>query len=239
MCLDLLNLMSFLAETRSRLRAANVEHVLRYFEKLASHPKVNSAKLCIAGHSAGGAIAIESVCALLEANKSPPHSLLLLDAVPWLSTLKRADLQSSKFTVPLPINVSADHPSETVCVASLRGEPGSWNANGLILEALARSFGKGACDVKIMGARHGDFMCPEGGRFGGLMQCAMKVIGLTSNARIQDDIEALIVAFVQSSLQGSPAYAEAHSRLSKDVVIRMVDPTKVTDMRKNLPSFLR
>ena len=242
LCIDLLPLMSLNLKRRIELRAANVIHILAEWNRLAAHPRVDAANMCLAGHSAGGALAIESVCSMIETKQGKlPRALLLLDAVPWLSTLKRLDKYAKYFIAPLPGNVRGDHPADVVVVASFRGTPGRWNANGLVLEALARGFTGPCSDVRILHAGHGDFMYPAGGRFGCFMGFVLKLAGLTSSTRIQDDIEDLVVAFVESAVGGKlpEAFGNMASKLNKDIAINMVTSDSVKDMRSNLPSFLQ
>ena len=138
--------------------------------------------------------------------------------------------------------------SPTSCVvASLRGEPTSFNANGLILEQLSRGIGKSdsSTDIRILGARHGDFMSGNEEDYadgvGGIIGNAMQCIGLFSKREVRLCIQELILAFCTSLLEIAPdAYATKVDELLR---AGLVDVKQINDSLpsrlSNLPYFIK
>lgn len=138
--------------------------------------------------------------------------------------------------------------NQTSCVvASLRGEPTSFNAHGLVLELLARGIGKSnsSTDIRILGARHGDFMSGNEEDYadgvGGLIGNAMQCIGLFSNREVRLCIQELILAFCSSLLDIAPdAYI---TKVDELIHAGMISVTQI-DHRfpsrlANLPYFIK
>jgi len=252
MCLDLLPLASRLLERRLELRALNVVHITAAWTRLSGLAQVDDERMCLAGHSAGGALALETACALLEQNHaSLPRAVLLLDAVPWLSTLRRVDTQAHRFASLSPSGLEAGLPSrhDVVLVASIRGAPGAWNAHGLVLEVIARGLrasadagnaADGGFDILVRRAGHGDFLSPAGGRFSWATALLLKALWLTSDTATQDAVQDLAVACVESALSVAPrALADACMAHASAVDARECPSRAVKDMRQGLPVFLR
>jgi hypothetical protein len=151
------------------------------------------------------------------------------------------------FNALVPKEIKGDHPEDVCVVASLRGEPSSYNAYNLILEQLARGMGnsKSSCDIRIRTARHGDFMSADEkdptvgvtGAVGTVMQC----VGLFSNSRVRSDIQHLILGFLQSVLGINPAaYAQKieEMKLANTLTEEHVDGS-LPSRRDQLPRFLQ
>ena len=163
-----------------------------------------------------------------------------------MSTLDKGAAANS-LIAPNPSTIDGTHSKDVCIVASLRGEPSSYNAYGLIMEQLARGIGasKSSCDVRIVSARHGDFMCSSETDLSvgvhGLMGSCMQCIGLFSNSRVRSDIQDLTLAFVLSVLGENPsAYSTKISEIegSKRLVVGQIDAS-LRSMRDNLPRFLQ
>lgn len=97
---------------------------------------VDPSRQALAGHSAGGALSLEAA-ACSQQTEHPVAALVLLDAVPWMSTMSAAQ------ELDLP------------AIASFRSEPSSCNAQGLVREAL-RELPNAVEDILIVGATHCD-----------------------------------------------------------------------------------
>jgi dienelactone hydrolase len=97
---------------------------------------VDPQRQALAGHSAGGALSLEAT-AWSQQTEHPVTALVLLDAVPWRSTISAAR--------------ELDLPS----IASFRSEPSSCNAQGSVREAL-RELPNAVEDILIVGATHCD-----------------------------------------------------------------------------------
>ena len=96
------------------------------------HGLVDPARIALAGHSAGGAVAFEAA-----EGESGIRAVVLLDAVPWQRTLDTA------------------REMKVEALASLRSEPSGCNGDGSVLHLLPRlSFP--TTDVRIVGGTHCD-----------------------------------------------------------------------------------
>ncbi len=126
-------------------REQNIEITLDHLEWLVTRSEtpgdplaglVDPRRLGLAGHSAGGALAFEAA-ARSQLTGLPVRALLLLDAVPWRSTLEAAD-----GLAPLAL-------------ASLRSEPSACNAEGSVRGLLG-----GLCfpvdDLRLVDGTHCD-----------------------------------------------------------------------------------
>lgn len=129
-------------------RDANISLTLEHLEWLRMRGRtpgdrldglVDPSRMALAGHSAGGAVSLEAAACSQETDH-PVTALVLLDAVPWPSTVGAA----RNLTVPE--------------VASFRSEPSPCNAQGSIRDAL-RELPFAVEDVLIVNATHCD---PEG-----------------------------------------------------------------------------
>lgn len=102
--------------------------------------------LALVGFSAGGAISIEACIELRRLSSCRPPTLLLLDAVPWPSTLSLAS--------ELPVAVCA--------ICSLRAEPSAYNDHGKIGQLLrtveeSDSPPSECVNLQLVGSKHVDF----------------------------------------------------------------------------------
>lgn len=97
---------------------------------------VDNGRIALAGHSAGGAISLEAARDLQAAGR-PPAALVLLDAVPYNSTIDDAGTLD-----PLPM-------------LSLRSEPHPCNSDGSVGEVIA-ALSFPIEDILIEGATHCD-----------------------------------------------------------------------------------
>lgn len=132
-------------------------------------------------------------------------------------------------------------------VASIRGDPSSWNAYNLILEQLARGMGtsNSSFDIHIKSARHGDFMCNDvndiAGGVKGIMGKLMYCIGLFSNDDVRKTIQQLVVLFCEGILvnKDSSKFAEHLDELKQkgEVLTAQIDKT-FPDRKGKLPRFL-
>jgi pimeloyl-ACP methyl ester carboxylesterase len=93
-------------------------------------------RMALAGHSAGGAVSFEATTELQRSGMGP-LALVLLDAVPYASTLAKAPALE-----PLPL-------------LSLRSEPGACNANASVGRLVERMTFV-VSDLRIVGATHCD-----------------------------------------------------------------------------------
>ena len=246
---DMLPLMSFFKETRLKLREANVQAILSYIQWLKENKneRIDTTRILLSGHSAGGAVAFETAVYLTN---NEIVGVLLLDAVPWISTLDKG-MSCSHLTAPGYKEVTSPLLNKVI-VMSFRGEPTSFNADGLVLELLARSIQKDAAsfDLKIISARHGDFISssptsqssPADGK---ILNMIMNCLGLFSpNVKIREHIQNLIVSFCQSVLfkDGAQKLAfenQVEAMLKEKVIeIGQVDQT-LPSKREKLPPFLQ
>ncbi|MCK6458388.1 MAG: alpha/beta fold hydrolase [Planctomycetes bacterium] len=131
-------------------RQRNVEDILTALDWLvrrsategdALFGAVDATRLGLAGHSAGGALAVMAAAAARDQGR-PVRALLLLDAVPWPETLDAA----KRLGPPL-------------AVASLRSEPSASNARGAVAR-LVEAFPFPITDAKVKGASHIDAEYP-------------------------------------------------------------------------------
>jgi pimeloyl-ACP methyl ester carboxylesterase len=97
--------------------------------------RLDPARMGLAGHSAGGAVAFEA--ALLAVNDTAAAAVCLLDAVPWPRTIAKAD--------GLPV----------LPFCSLRSEPSSCNRYGTVLRILER-IPFVTADIRIVDGTHCD-----------------------------------------------------------------------------------
>jgi acetyl esterase/lipase len=147
------NLVSLLGGELAQLRniANTVDH-LQWLRQRAGtpgdalHGLVDAARLALAGHSAGGAIAFEAGVDS-QRTPAPAAAVLLLDAVPWTRTLARAGELP-----PMPL-------------ATLRADPSSCNATGSVRDLLDGLL-MPALDVSVLAASHCDPENPSDGLCG-------------------------------------------------------------------------
>jgi pimeloyl-ACP methyl ester carboxylesterase len=137
------DLISLLGGEKAQLRniANLVDHVrwLRARTMAEDDPLfgvLESERIGLVGHSAGGAIALEAALELAEAGENAA-ALMLLDGVPWTRTVERAG--------ELP----------ELAFASVRSEPTACNAEGAIREVLVR-LPFAAEDLLVVGGSHCD-----------------------------------------------------------------------------------
>lgn len=176
--------------------AAHVEWALA-LRSAGGAPLVDPRRVCLAGHSAGGAVALEATVELRRRGVAVER-LCLLDGVPWPRTLGVAGgLLAPQGGAP---------PPRVLCI---RSEPGAWNRRGLVLDALraARRGGAGGdaavpmTDAFLRGSGHGDPINPPQRRFLG------KLLGLLGPPRCAELYAELLVAFFQA--QEGEAFAAA------------------------------
>lgn len=134
------NLVSLLGGEDAQLRnIANTEDHVAWLKARTATPGdalfglVDRARIGLAGHSAGGAIAFEAAVGL----GPDVEALLLLDAVPWSRTLSVAG------ALEIPY------------FASLRSDPSACNAAGSVVALLSR-LAFPSLDVRLVGATHCD-----------------------------------------------------------------------------------
>lgn len=146
---------------RRRIRQENingivsmVEWILNRNEEFMNKIKgeIDSDSIVLVGHSAGGAVAFEAACVMQKHSKFYPKALLLMDAVPWLSTIKRAQSGELKYTTN---EISAEKSICTVC--SIRAKRAAANANGLIYELIGMT-SDSFVDIEFPQAKHLDFV---------------------------------------------------------------------------------
>ncbi len=225
----MMSLLSFSLKGRHYKRALNVDAMVNMFIWLASRRDigVDPARIAFAGHSAGSGIITEAACKLLKRNESDikssnieptpyPRALLLLDGVPWKTTIDKGSDATLNIIVRDPTIRNSQTPPPTV-VCSIRGEPSSWNADGLILQLLTRGLGRATAtygsigstvtDIKVNSAKHLDFACTvdKGQHVSGLIvnpisKFFYKMFNLISNDEVQVVIQDLAVSFLVSEL---------------------------------------
>lgn len=143
-------------------------------------------RIILAGHSAGGAIAIEAAAAMQQDTSCPAvTALLLLDAVPWEDT----------------INIASELEIIETSVLSLRCDPSASNMRGKICSVtdrwLEKDSGTGArkiMSVRIRGGRHFD---PVESRW------PLRMMGLIGSAECRDAMTTLARAFLTDLVKGT------------------------------------
>lgn len=137
------NMTSLLGGDSSQLRNIDntVDHVV-WLRSRGADPNdslfglVDSARIGLAGHSAGGAVSFEAAVEC-QTRLVPLSAVCLLDAVPWDRTITRAaSLKPLSF-------------------ASVRSEPSSCNANGSVV-GLLNAVVFPTDDIRVVGATHCD-----------------------------------------------------------------------------------
>ena len=160
------------------------------------HGCIDSSRLALVGHSAGGAVCLEAACRL-QAEGFAVAALVLLDAVPWARTLEEVPQQLS----PLPL-------------LSIRCEPSSWNLNGLIGKVL-QQLAFEHVDLRVVGARHID---PENPLHDHWFRNKVKYwVGVMGTSDHQESVQLLLQSFLVAVLQpkagDAPRFAEVSERL--------------------------
>lgn len=132
---------SSLPRSRALDVADTLDH-LDWLEQRSSDPDdslygfVDAGRIALAGHSAGGGVALEAAAAI-QAERETVSALVLLDAVPAMSTM-----QAASRLAPLDL-------------MNLRAEPGPCNANGSV-DRLIQRIRFEVVDLKVVGAGHCD-----------------------------------------------------------------------------------
>lgn len=151
--------------------------------------RLDPSRIALAGHSAGGAVSLEAV-ERLQSSGVEIAALVLLDAVPWQSTL-----QAAKRLEPLPL-------------LSLRSEPSDCNAWGsiLALEALLVFPFESSLITK---ATHCDPESPTD------IVCELACGGTSGTARVA--YRERMLDFLRATLLPDTAWASPRSDQSVDV----------------------
>jgi hypothetical protein len=117
----------------------------------------------------------------------------------------------------------------------------------MILEQLARGMGnsKSSCDVHVLSARHGDFMCGTegdlGGGSGGTTGSFLQCIGLYSSRLVRESIQALALAYCKTALgiDADVYQSKVGELVEKGIIdVKQIDET-LPSKRDNVPYFLR
>lgn len=270
---NLLPLMSFFQKTREEMRERNSDALVRDLKEwvcasasasassdFPGHGKIDCDRIVLIGHSAGSAVALETACKLQDGFNNRLKGVLLLDGVPWMSTVLAVQRSSRLRSFFPPFEVTKKKQQQAhddILVTSIRGEQSLWNAGGLILEVLARGgmgretpTGVKACDILVKDAKHGDFMCeiftppvvsPMQSRVGVL---GMRAMNLLSTQAIQEDIQSMIGAWCDTiflSDSSSSSFKTVCEALvnSKRLKVELVGNDDVpSDLTKSLPHFL-
>ena len=155
-----LSLSAILKKSRHTLRQENIQGVAELARWLIERSgdtgdtlsgRVDAESIALVGHSAGGAVAFEAAC-VLQGSGMHPRALLLLDGVPWVSTIHRA--KNNELNYSAGREIAAD---KTVCnVCNLRAKRASINAYGLFYQLFGAS-SESFVDVEFPAAKHADF----------------------------------------------------------------------------------
>jgi pimeloyl-ACP methyl ester carboxylesterase len=188
---------SLLGGEEAQLR--NVENLVDHLRWLRSRTvneddplfgQLDSERVGLVGHSAGGAVSLEAAVELDEAGEGV-HALMLLDAVPWTRTVERAgELHELLF-------------------ASVRSEPTACNAEGAIRDVLAR-LPFATEDILVVGGSHCDPENPTD------LLCKLACGG--SDERARAAYQELVCAFLGEALsvpdvEASPGFPATVDRL--------------------------
>ena len=178
------DLISLLGGEEAQLR--NIENLVDHVRWLRSRTMgeddplfglLDSQRIGLVGHSAGGAISLEAAIELDEAGEGV-NALMLLDGVPWSRTVERAgELQELAF-------------------ASVRSEPTVCNAEGAIRDVLVR-LPFATEDILVVGGSHCDPENPTD------LLCRVACGGCDEQARAA--YQELICAFLGDALSGPDA----------------------------------
>jgi pimeloyl-ACP methyl ester carboxylesterase len=242
--LNMLPLFSFNPSALHRLREKNTQAIAQVVEWVRISGKVDQGRIILAGHSAGGAVALEaaSMCPALL------RGVLLLDAVPWQSTLTKSKA-ADFFYCPSTVEDISTYSGSKCLVVSFRAEPNSWNANGMILELLARNVSPKQtprCDILICQAKHGDFISTDVEDLGRALpnKCSSRVIeglnfGLFSNRAVRERIQKMTLALCAGVLRepGFDSFQVVCEAERESLQIRQVDETLPSKLG-NMPSYL-
>jgi pimeloyl-ACP methyl ester carboxylesterase len=136
---------------------------------------LDPARIALAGHSAGGAVAFEAAIDSFAA-ATPVAAVALLDAVPWGRTIDRAP----------------EFPA--IPLASWRSEPSSCNADGRVRSVLA-GLAFPVEDVLIIGGTHCDPENPSDGLCGLACGC--------STAERQARYQQFLYLFLRDAIQAA------------------------------------
>jgi pimeloyl-ACP methyl ester carboxylesterase len=191
------DLISLLGGEEAALR--NIENLIDHVRWLRSRATaygdslfglLDPGRIGLLGHSAGGAISFEAAIELAEAGEGV-DALMLLDGVPWARTVDRAS--------ELP----------ELAFASVRSEPSACNADGAILDVLAR-VPFATEDILVVGGSHCDPEHPTD------PLCRLACGG--SNEQARAAYQELVGAFVGDALaapdaEASPTFPETVDRL--------------------------
>mmetsp|Transcript_9061 Transcript_9061/g.10402 ORF Transcript_9061/g.10402 Transcript_9061/m.10402 type:complete len:346 (+) Transcript_9061:3-1040(+) len=165
-----------LKSTRHAKRQKNIEAINEHLKWLIGRSetatdslfgKIDTSKVALAGHSAGGAVAFEAACIVQNDTSSPQvqvKAIVFLDGVPWLSTIKRAQRGELKRLALESFSGKGVIEPDKTYVFNLRCGKSSLNAQGIVLELMAtlaeqqEDARKAFLDVLVERAYHGDFI---------------------------------------------------------------------------------
>ena len=228
---------------------------------------IDATRVVLCGFSAGGAVAMEAAARLAMDRGDDavrPVGVILLDAVPWERTV-RAVVEAARWDAGAIVGPTMEGPGQrqradgarACVVGSVRGEPSSWNANGLVRVLLARGIGNNAepgsdaekertfTDVVVVGAKHGDFMDPAGREgFSGLGFYGMKMLGLLTDKKRQQACARLAEEFILATTQVSSAetYVSTLKEMQAQGLVKITENMRagdVPDLMSAIPSYMR
>ena len=209
-----LTLSAVLKKSRHALRQANIQGIVDFANWLIQrsedrddrlYSRVKADGIAVVGHSAGGAVAFEAAC-IMQRTGMRPRALLLLDGVPWVSTINRARASELSYVASKDLVLDG-----SVCnVCSLRAKRAPVNANGLFFPTMAES-SKSFVDIEFPAAKHADFAD------GAWKSCFFRLIGMATteqmygkpifccyasfNYTLVDDIMRVCYAFLANVLE--------------------------------------
>jgi len=175
--------------------------------------RIDPSKVVLCGHSAGAAVAVESVC-LLQKRVS---ALLLLDVVPWQRTVEAA--------------AAADSFLKTIPICSLRAPPDTFNAHSLGLHLLAKLNQDKLHDVVLKNAKHGDFASLATN--GGVKAFLLKTLGvIAKDESAQPECIELCAQFLQAFKENDLASFDMFCNSNEDRLGVRKEPIDVAALPK-------
>lgn len=180
-------------------------------------PLVDAQRVFLAGHSAGGSVALEAAVALGAAGVAV-RGLCLLDGVPWPRT---EQVVARSLFAPATAAAAAAAPLHLL---SLRSVPGAWNLKGKMRGALDAAWAGGGAaasrqsytDVFIVNSGHADPINPPQRGF------IVSLLGLLGPPRCAAAYAELLLAFAAAGGDPrAPPLAECLQRLASEGVVTL------------------